>query len=43
MKKKQVNVLLSKIDFIYIIGVKPETHKSTESFSNKLTIAIFSS
>ena len=37
----QVNVFLSKNDFIYIIGVKPETHKSTQSFSNKSTITIF--
>ena len=27
-EKKQVNVLLSKIDFIYIIGVKSEIHGS---------------
>ena len=37
----QVNVFLSRNDFIYIIGVKPETHKSTQSFSNKSTITIF--
>ena len=40
-EKIQVNVFLSKNDFIYIIGVKPETHKSTQSFSNKSTITIF--
>ena len=37
----QVNAFLSRNDFIYIIGVKPETHKSTQSFSNKSTITIF--
>ena len=39
-KKKKVNILLSKIDFIYITGVKPETGESTQSFSNKLIISI---
>ena len=42
-EKSEVNILLIKIDSIFIIGVKRETYKSTQSFSNKLTITIFSS
>ena len=39
-KKKKVNILLLKIDFIYIIVVKLETHEGIHSISNKLIITI---
>ena len=39
-KEKKVNILLSKLDFIYIIGGKRQTHKSTKAFHNKLIITI---